>query len=210
MKILVTDRSPVFAHGIEQILSKTYPDVRVGYISNRHELFEQLRKIQWDTLILYIGPSNHSGLDLLRQLKQERPRLPIVALADLPAAESVIRALKAGASGFLDRETEPAELIKAVNKVLRGGRYLPQSVSEILAEELARDAEEPPHKILSDREYDVLTMIASGEKINSIGRRLSLSSKTISTYRGRILQKLALKSNAELIRYALKYKLVKL
>jgi DNA-binding NarL/FixJ family response regulator len=209
MKILVADPSPVFARGIENILSRTYPDVRVGYISNRHELFEQLRKNQWDTLILYISPSGHNGLDVLRQLKQERPKLPIVALADLPSAESVIRALKAGASAFLDRETDPAEFIKAVNKVLRGGRYLTQSVSEILADELARDAEEPPHKMLSDREYDVLTMIASGEKINSIGRRLSLSSKTISTYRRRILQKLTLKSNAELIRYALKYKLVK-
>jgi two-component system invasion response regulator UvrY len=149
-----------------------------------------------------------SGLEILKQLRTLRPDLRVLILSMYPEKQYALRALKAGAAGYLTKESAPDELIAAIRKVARGGKYITQSLAEKLASELVGEVEKEPHEVLSDREYQVMTLLAAGESVSDIATALSLSVKTISTYRGRILEKLDLSSTAEIIRYALEYGLV--
>jgi DNA-binding NarL/FixJ family response regulator len=149
-----------------------------------------------------------SGIDILKELKNENPGLPVLMLSMYPEEQYAVRALKAGASGYLTKESVPDELISAIRKVSAGGKYVSSSLAEKLAYDLVADVERPPHEILSDREYEVMCMIAKGDTIKDIADTLCLSIKTISTYRSRILEKMRMKNNAELMHYAIKHDLV--
>jgi DNA-binding NarL/FixJ family response regulator len=167
-----------------------------------------VRRHDWDVVILDISMPGKSGLDVLDELRRLRPRLPILLLSMHPEEQFARRALKAGAAGYLTKESVPEELKEAVRKVVAGGRYVSATLAEKLAVDLRGGADTPLHELLSDREFQVLRMIASGRSVKDIAEELSLSVKTVSTYRARILEKSGMKTNAELIRYALQSQLV--
>lgn len=208
MRILIADDHAVVRRGLQQIMADAFEDISVGEATNAEEVLDLIRQENWDVVILDISMPGRSGLDALKEIKKDRPNLPVLVLSIHPEDQFATRVLRAGASGYMTKETIPDELVNAINKVRSGGKY----VSERLAEKLALDLEREvdgvaPHQRLSDREYEVLLFIAQGFTISEIADRLSLSVKTISTYRARILEKMNLKSNAALIRYAIEHKL---
>src|SRR6185503_4377405 len=159
-------------------------------------------------VLLDITMPNKNGLDVLKQIRAESPRLPVLILSMHAEDQYAIRVLRAGAAGYLTKESAPAKLVQAIRKVVRGGKYVSQSLAEKLVYDLDSDSVRPPHEVLSDREYQVLCMLASGKTVTMIAEELGLSVKTISTYRVRILEKFNMKNNAELTRYAIKEGLV--
>jgi len=203
IRILVADDHAVVREGIKQILSGIPDIVVAGEASDGFQALDQARKGQYDLLLLDIAMPRMSGLDVLKQLKSERADLPILMLSMYPEEQYAIRTLKAGASGYLAKESAPEELIAAVRKVCRGGKYVTSSLAEKLAVYLDYDTEKPPHERLSDREYQIVLMIASGKTVSEIANELSLSVKTISTHRSRALEKMGFKTNAELTHYAI-------
>lgn len=208
IKILIADDHSVVRRGIKQILSEE-PDLEVaGEASNSEEIFELLYKEKWDVLILDITMPGKSGLDSLIEIKQRKPELNILILSMHPEEEIAIRALKTGASGYLNKDSVPGELITAIRKVAAGGKYISSNLAESILLSLQKDNEKPPHEDLSEREYQVLCLLASGHSLSKIAEELSLSIKTISTYRSRILDKMNLKTNVDLTHYAIKHKLV--
>jgi DNA-binding NarL/FixJ family response regulator len=158
-------------------------------------------------MILDIGLPGRGGLEVLKQVRAEHPKLPVIIFSMYPEEQFAVRAFKAGASGYLEKESAPAQLIEAIRKVIGGGRYVSQDLAEKLAAGLGTDLSRAPHEILSDREFEVLRMIAAGKTTTAIAEQLSLSAKTVSTYRTRILEKLRLKASSELIRYAVDHQL---
>ncbi len=171
-------------------------------------MLNKLSENNYDVVLLDISMPGRNGLDILRQLKSERPKLPVLMLSVYPEKQYAKRALKAGASGYLTKESAPDELIAAIRKVIQGRKYVTSTLAEMLALELENGVEKPSHEILSDREYQVMCMIASGKTIKEIANELSLAIPTITTYRNRILEKMRLKNNAEIIYYAVKQGLV--
>ena len=161
-----------------------------------------------DVVLLDITMPNKSGLDVLKELHAESPRLPVLVLSMHPEDQYAVRVLRAGAAGYLTKETAPVKLVQAIRKVIRGGKYVSPTLAEKLVYDLDVDTSKAPHEVLSDREYQVLCMIASGKTVTDIAEELALSVKTISTYRVRILEKLNMKNNAEITRYAIKEGLV--
>ena len=209
MRILIADDHAVVRRGLQQILVDAYGDVVIGEATNAEEVVGQIREDNWDIVILDISMPGRSGLDALKEIKKDRPDLPVLVLSIHPEDQFATRVLKAGASGYMTKETIPEELVNAINKVLSGGKYVSPELAEKLAEDLEREVNGTPmHKRLSDREYEVLLMIASGLTISDIADKLMLSVKTISTYRARILEKMNLKGNADLVRYAITHGLV--
>lgn len=208
INVLIADDHPVVRQGIKQILAEDSEIGGLGEAKNSQEVLDQIRKSDWDVIILDITMPGRGGLDTLKEIKGERPRLPVLILSIHPEDQYAVRALKAGAAGYLTKESAPDDLIKAIKKVHSGGKYISNSLAEKLALHLERDAQKQPHESLSDREYQVLCMIASGKKVKDIAENLSLSVKTISTYRARILEKMKMKSNADLIHYAIQNRLV--
>jgi len=208
INVLIADDHPVVRQGIKQILAEDSEIGELGEAKNSHEVMEQIRKISWDVIILDITMPGRGGLDTLKEIKSEKPKLPVLILSIHPEDQYAVRALKAGAAGYLTKESAPDDLIKAIKKVNIGGKYISNTLAEKLALHLERDAQKQPHEGLSDREYQVLCMIASGKKVKDIAESLSLSVKTISTYRARILEKMKMKSNADLIHYAIQNRLV--
>ncbi len=209
IKILVADDHAVVREGLKQILSGI-PDITVaGEASDGFQALEQARKGHYDLLLLDIAMPRMSGLDVLKQLKAERSDLPILMLSMYPEEQYAIRTLKAGAAGYLAKESAPEELIAAVRKVCGGGRYVTSSLAEKLAAYIDYDMGRPPQERLSDREYQVVLMIASGKTVSEIAGTLALSVKTISTHRSRALEKMGMKTNAELTHYAISNGLVK-
>ena len=207
-KILIADDHPIVRQGVKQILAEQ-PDVgAVGEAANSQEVLELVRKQDWDIAMLDISMPGRGGLDVLRELKEERPRLPVLVLSMHPEDQYGVRALKAGAAGYLTKESAPEKLVQAIRKILSGGKYISPTLAEKLAYAVERDRTKPLHEILSDREYQVLCMMASGKTVSEIAGELSLSVKTISTYRSRILEKMQMKSNAELTHYAVKKGLI--
>jgi len=207
INILVADDHPVVRHGIRQVFA-TADDMRVAEeAANGRELLDRARTVEHDLVLLDLSMPEMSGLDVLKQLRRERPKVPIMILTMYSENEFAIRALKAGAAGYLTKETAPAEIIGAVRKVISGGRYLTPGVAERLAGYLTADVEKPPHEKLSDREYQVLRMIAAGKSTRRISTELALSVKTISTYRARIFDKMHMKSPAELAAYVVRNRL---
>jgi two-component system invasion response regulator UvrY len=206
IKVLIADDHAVVRRGIKQILSEE-PDIQVlGEASNSDEVMAMLYKQKWDILILDITMPGKNGLDAMIEIAQRKPDLPILILTMHPEKEIAIRAFRTGASGYLTKDSIPGELIKAVRKIRSGGKYIGSDLAESII--LSMDEEKPPHQSLSEREFQVLCLIASGHTLSQISEKLSLSVKTISTYRARILEKLNLKTNVELTHYALKHKLV--
>lgn len=208
INVLIADDHPVVRQGIKQILAEDSEIGELGEAKNSQEVLEQIRQNSWDVIILDITMPGRGGLDTLKEIKGEKPKLPVLILSIHPEDQYAVRALKAGAAGYLTKESAPDDLIKAIKKVNIGGKYISNSLAEKLALHLERDAQKQPHESLSDREYQVLCMIASGKKVKDIAESLSLSVKTISTYRARILEKMKMKSNADLIHYAIQNRLV--
>jgi DNA-binding NarL/FixJ family response regulator len=208
IKILIADDHAVVRRGLKQILAEE-PDMMVfGEACDAREVIKNVSDQDWDIVILDITMPDISGLDVLEELKSVRPKLPVLILSVHPEEQYAVRALKAGADGYITKRSVPEELVKAVRKVIEGGKYISHSVAEKLAINLRTGFEKPPHETLSDREYQVMCMISSGKNAKEIASELYLSVRTIRTYRARILEKMRMKSNAELIHYSIKNHLV--
>lgn len=208
MRVLIADDHAVFRRGLKETIGEAFPKVTFGEAKSAMEALECVRLQNWDIVILDISMPGKSGLDILEDLKRLRPKLPILLLSMHPEEQYARRALKAGASGYLTKESVPDELKLAVRKIVAGGRYVSATLAERLAYDLRSGAEAPVHELLSDREFQVLRMIASGKTVKQIADEVGLSVKTVSTYRARILEKTGLNTTAELIRYAFQAQLV--
>ncbi len=207
-RILLADDHAVVRQGIKQILFDAYPQATFGEASNAHEVRDIIRNEAWDFIVLDLALPDGSGLEILKQIKNDFPNIPVLILSMYPEDQYALRAIRAGASGYLSKESAPEELVAATQKILAGGEYISASVADELVH-FARDAsDQPRHKTLSDREYQVLCLIASGKENKEISQVLSLSAKTVSTYRARLLVKMDMKTNAELTRYAIENGLV--
>ena len=208
MKILIADDHAVVREGLKQILSESSEMVVTAEASTGPEVFEKIGKDDFDLIVLDIAMPGRGGLDILKEIKNKKPRLPVLILSMYPEDQYAVRVLKAGASGYMTKESAPAELINAIKQISKGKKYVSPSLAEKLALDLEITTGRPPHESLSDREYQVMCMIASGKTLKEIAEKLSLSIKTISTYRSRILEKMNMKSNAELTHHAIKNRLV--
>jgi len=208
MKVLIADDHAVFRRGLRETLAEAFSRATFGEAGTAQETLEQVRRQDWDVVILDISMPGKSGLDILDDLKRLRPTMPILLLSMHPEQQFARRALKSGAAGYLTKDSVTEELKEAVKKIVGGGRYVSATLAEKLAVDLRQGADTPLYELLSDREFQVLRMIASGKTVKDIAEDLSLSVKTVSTYRGRILEKTGMKTNAELIRYALESQLV--
>jgi two-component system invasion response regulator UvrY len=208
IKVLITDDHAVVRKGLRQILGETSDIVVTDEAANAHQLLQLLPKKDYGVLVLDISLPGRSGFDILKEVKSLRPNLPILIHSMHSEEQFAVRALKAGASGYITKESAPEELVKAIRKVHAGGRYVSAELGEKLALGLADDALKAPHEALSDREYQVMYLIASGKMSKEIAYELSLSVKTISTYRARVLEKMKMKTNADLTRYAIHNHLV--
>ena len=207
IKILIVDDHPVVRHGLSKILNNE-PHMEVkGEAKDVKELFDFLENNEVDVVILDISMPDGNGLEALTKLKKQQPELPVLILSVHSEEQYAMRVLKSGGAGYLTKESAPDQLVNAINKVVGGGKYVSPSLAEKLAFEL-ESGEQPSHENLSNREFQVLSMIASGMTVKEISDKLYLSVKTVSTYRSRILNKMNLKTNAELTHYAIKNKLV--
>lgn len=207
-KILIADDHPIVRKGLTNTIKETSDMTVAGEACNGQEALDKVLKNDFDIVVLDISMPGRSGLDILKELKTRRPKLSVLVLSIHPEEHYAVRALKAGASGYLTKESAPEELITALRKISIGKKYISSSLAEKLAFDLESGAEKQLHETLSDREYEVMCMIASGKTVKEIAKKLFLSVKTISTYRARILEKMRMKSNAELTHYAIKHKLV--
>jgi DNA-binding NarL/FixJ family response regulator len=208
LNILLVDDHAVVRQGIRHILAEAYNQASFGEASSASELRELIEAVTWDIVILDLALPDGNGLEVLKQLKLTRPKLPVLILSMFPEDQYAIRAIKAGAAGYLNKESAPEELVKAIHKILQGGEYISSSVADELLHYARGDEDQPLHKILSDREYQVLCLIASGKEVKDIAAELSLSPKTISTYRVRLLEKMNMRTNAELTNYAIRNNLI--
>lgn len=208
IKVLIADDHAVVRRGIRQILSEDSFIQVLGEAANSDEIMEQLYDQEWDILILDLIMPGKNGLDSLIEIKQRKPDLKVLVLSMHPEEEIAIRALKTGAAGYLNKDSVPSELIRAVRKIHAGGRYISGSLAESIFMSINKDMSPEPHKELSEREFQVLCLIASGNTLSDIAQELSISVKTVSTYRTRVLEKMAMKTNVELTHYAIKHKLV--
>ena len=208
MKILIADDHPIVRRGLRQVLESDPSMVVVGEATNGDEALELARKVEWDLAVFDFSMPGRSGLDLLDTVKREYPGRPVLVMSMHSEELHGERVLKAGAAGYISKESAPQELASAVRKVARGGRYVSPALAEKLAFEIDADSDKLLHESLSDREFQVMRMMASGKTVKEIANELSLSVKTISTYRARILDKMNLRTNAELIHYAIQNQLI--
>ncbi len=208
IRVLVADDHGVVREGIKRILADT-PDLCVaGEADNGREAYAKVATQAWDVVLLDLSMPGKSGLEVLHDLKRLRPQLPVLVFSMHTGGQYAMRAFKAGALGYLPKDCLPQELVAALRKVVHGGRYVSPSLAEQLVFEVTRKSDQPLYTDLSDREYQVLCLLAAGNTVSDIAQELALSVKTISTYRARILEKLHLKTTAELIRYAILHELV--
>ena len=207
IRVLIADDHPIVRNGLKQILSDTQDMIVAGEASHAENLLSQLGAEPYDVIVLDITMPGRSGIDILKELRSHWPTIPVLVLSIHPEEQYGIRVIKTGAAGYLTKESAPDELIKAIRKVVRGGKYVSASLAERLAVDLDGWLKRPKHETLSDREFQVMCMLGSGKPVKEIAEQLSLSAKTISTYRSRILQKLNLDNNAQLTHYVLSNKL---
>jgi DNA-binding NarL/FixJ family response regulator len=207
MRILLADDHAVVRHGLKQILADEFKRAAFGEARNAQEALNRVWKEAWDIVVLDITMPGRSGLEVLREIRKSHPKLPVLVLSMHPEGQFAVRVLKRGAAGYMTKESAPEELVGAVKKIMAGGRYVSTSLAEKLATYLSSD-QKPPQERLSDREFQVLRLIASGKIVSEIAKELSLSVKTISTYRSRILEKMGMRNNAELMHYAMQHQLV--
>jgi DNA-binding NarL/FixJ family response regulator len=208
MRILIADDHAVVRRGLRQILAEAFKRATFGEAANSQEALDRVWKDPWDIVILDLTMPGRSGLEVLKEIKRARPKLPVLILSMHPEDQFAVRLLKAGASGYMTKESAADELVGAVNKAVAGGRYVSLPLAEKLASLIVHDVNAAPHENLSDREFMILRMIASGKPVSAIARELSLSVKTVSTYRARLLEKMSMSNNSELVHYAFQYGLV--
>jgi two-component system invasion response regulator UvrY len=207
IQILIVDDHAIVRRGLKQILADE-SDIRVSETADPREALNLIRKQEWDLAVIDLDLPGRSGLDLLKDVKRERPGLPVLILSVHPQEQFAVRTLKAGAAGFMSKDAAPDDLVRAIRKILRGGKYISEPVAEQLVSGLHRNSEGLPHEALSDREFEVLRLFGAGKTATDIAEMLSISVATVRTYRARILDKMGLKTNAELVRYAVQYRLV--
>ncbi len=208
IRVLIADDHAIVREGLKQIIADS-PDIIVaGEADTGLGAIELVRQQAFDVLLLDISMPDRNGIDVLKQVKQEKPTLPVLMLSMHREDQYAIRALKAGAAGYLNKQGAPAELVDAVHDVAGGRKYITPALAQELARQVGQDSERLPHESLSDREFQTMILIASGNSVTDIAEQLNLSVKTISMYRARLLQKLALRHNAELTRYAMRHRLV--
>jgi two-component system invasion response regulator UvrY len=208
IRVLIADDHAILRRGLKEILLREFADASCGEAGGAAEVLQQVRSHPWDLVILDVSMPGRSGLDVLSELKQIRPRLPVLVLSMYPEDQYGKRVLKAGAVGYMNKETAPEELVTAIRRVLAGGRYISPALAEKLASDLGGDGGRPIHESLSNREFEVLRMIASGKTNSQMAEELHLSVTTVSTYRSRLLEKMHMANNAELMHYALKNHLI--
>jgi len=207
-RILIADDHELVRRGLRQILSEAFPELVVAEALDARQALELAAKQPWDIVLLDINLPGRSGIDALQDLKRLYPRLPVVVVSAFPEKDFAVRAFKLGASGYVCKQSASHELLAAVHKALAGGRYVTPSLAEALAATVAGETPVAPHELLSNRELQVLREVALGKSLKEIAAELSLSEKTIGTYRVRISRKLGLGTNVELARYATRHKLV--
>jgi two-component system invasion response regulator UvrY len=207
IRVLVADDHPVVRHGIRQIVADTSDIVVADDVTDGREVLDKTRSVMPDLVLLDLSMPGRDGMDILKELKRDRPKIPVLVLTMHSEDQFALRALKAGAAGYLTKESAPTELVGAIRKVAGGGHYLSTWLAEKLASHLGPDSEKPAHERLSDREYQILRMIAAGRSTREISVSLSLSVKTVGTYRGRIFEKMGLKTPAELAAYVVRNRL---
>jgi two-component system, NarL family, invasion response regulator UvrY len=203
LKILIADDHAILRKGLREILSRALPDIVCGEARNADEVLRAVRSEHWDLVLLDLTMPGRSGLDVLRDLKTEKPSLSVLVLSMQSEVHYGKRVLKAGAAGYLHKDSPPEELINAIRKVISGGRYVSPVLAERLALDVSTGTEQLPHERLSDRELEVLRMITAGKQLSKIAEELHLSVTTVSTYRARILEKLDLNTTAELVHYGI-------
>ncbi len=208
LRILLADDHAVVRQGVKQILAEAFDKAIFGEAKNVQELLKLVGSEHWDMAVLDLAMPGGNGLDTLKQIKHDHPQLPVLILSMFPEDQYAVRTIRAGAAGYLNKESAPEELVQAIRKILRGGVYISASVADELVVHARYEDAQPLHKHLSDREYQVMCLIASGKEVKEISTELSLSAKTISTYRARLLEKMNMKTNAELTSYAVKNGLV--
>ncbi len=208
MRVLIVDDHPVVRKGLLQILAEE-PEIAVAEeAENASKMLDLVKEERWDIVVLDITLPDRSGLEALKDLKAIRPALPVLILSMHPEDQYAMRVLKAGAAGYMNKDSASEELVNAVRKVVGGGKYVSPSMAEKLAAVIGSDYERPAHESLSDREFQVMCMIASGKRLKEMAAELCLSAKTVSTYRARVLEKMGMDNNAELTYYAVKKGLI--
>ena len=208
LRILIADDHTIVRKGLRQILLDEFPTAEIEEVADAEALIQKVMTAKWDVIVSDLSMPGRSGLDALQQIKISHPNLPVLILSIHPEEQYALRALKSGASGYLSKDTAPDELVKAVQRVLLGKKYIPQGIAEKLAGTFSSDTLLSPHESLSDREFHVMKLLANGKSVSEIADMLSLSVTTLSTYRTRIMTKMNLKSNADLTRYAIENKLI--
>ncbi len=208
MKILIADDHSVVRKGLRQILHEGFPNAEIAEVADAESMVSEVIDKSWDVVISDLAMPKRSGLDALPQIKQINPTLPVLILSIHPEEQYAVRVLKAGASGYLSKDAAPDELVNAVKQVILGKKYINASVAEKIAASFSNKESKHPHETLSDREFSVLKLLASGKSITEIAESFLLSTTTVSTYRARILNKLNLKNNAEMILYCIENKLM--
>lgn len=207
-RILLADDHPAIRKGAKLILTNEFSEVEFGEASNAIEVFRKLKEKDWDLLILDMDMPGRNGLEVLKQLKDEKAGIPVLMFSLHPEAQIATRAIRSGASGYLSKDCADSELANAVKLILSGRKYITASLAEQLAFQLENPTDKAPHELLSDREYETLLLFAKGKTVSQIAQELSLGTPTISTYRARILEKMNMKTNAELVEYAIRNNLV--
>lgn len=208
MRILIADDHPIVRQGVKQVLAEDADMQVVAEAKDGDEALRLAREQVWDVAILDFSMPGRSGFDLLGDLRREFPARPVIVLSIHAERMHAARILRAGGAGYLNKASAPQELAKAVRKVAAGGRYVSPALAELLAADLSVDDARPAHEQLSDREYRVMWLLASGRPVHEIAREMTLRPSTVSTYRSRIFQKLRLRNNAELVQYAVRHHLV--
>ncbi len=208
LRILIADDHTVVRKGLRQILLEEFPSAEITETADASSLFMKVLREEWDVVITDISMPDKSGLEVLQQIRRDYPRLPVLILSAHPEDQYAIRALKAGANGYLCKDSASEELVTAIRRILMGKKYITSSLAEKLAFHLDQEADRPPHESLSDREFEVMKFLASGKVVSEIANQLCLSVTTISTYRARILAKMNLRTNYDLTRYAMENNLL--
>jgi DNA-binding NarL/FixJ family response regulator len=208
LRILIADDHTVVRKGLKQILLDEFPGAEIEEVADGGELVKRVMNGKWDVVVSDLSMPGRSGLEALQQIKISHPDLPVLILSIHPEEQYALRALKSGASGYLSKDTAPDELVKAVQKVLMGKKYISHAIAEKLANSFSSDNFLHPHEGLSDREFDVMKLLANGKSVSEIAEMLSLSVTTVSTYRTRVMTKMNLKSNSDLTKYAIENNLL--
>lgn len=208
LRILIADDHTVVRKGLKQILFDEFPNAKIEEVPDAEELIKKVMMARWDLVISDLSMPGRSGLDALQQIKLSYPNLPVLILSFYPEEQYALRALKAGAAGYLSKDTAPEELVKAARKVLLGKKYISQSITEKLVNTISSDPNREIHEDLSNREFDVMKLLANGKSISEIAESLFLSITTVSTYRARVMTKMNLRSNSDLTKYAIENRLI--